>query len=112
MQRIINDPYKVVEDMLEGFTKTHCDLVSKTDNQKVLKYKYAPIKGKVAVVTGGGSGHKPAFIGYIGRNMLDAVAVGEVFSSPTAKAFYDAFKAADSGEGVACLYGNYSGDIR
>lgn len=110
MQRIVNDPYKVVEDMLEGFTKTHCDLVSKTDNQKVLKYKYAPIKGKVAVVTGGGSGHKPAFIGYIGRNMLDAVAVGEVFSSPTAKAFYDAFKAADSGEGVACLYGNYSGD--
>jgi dihydroxyacetone kinase-like protein len=110
MQRIINDPNKVVEDMVEGFTKTHCDLVSKTDNSKVLKYKNAPVKGKVAVVTGGGSGHKPAFIGYIGKNMIDAVAVGEVFSSPTAKAFYDAFKAADSGEGVACLYGNYAGD--
>ncbi|MCK5517459.1 MAG: dihydroxyacetone kinase subunit DhaK [Desulfobulbaceae bacterium] len=68
------------------------------------------LEGKVAVVTGGGSGHKPAFIGYIGKNMVDAVAVGEIFSSPSAKAFYDAFKTADSGAGVACLYGNYAGD--
>src|SRR5699024_11999454 len=57
-----------------------------------------------------GSGHKPAFIGYIGENLCDAVAVGEIFSSPTAKAFLDAIKAADSGKGVACLYGNYAGD--
>ena len=62
------------------------------------------------MVTGGGSGHKPAFVGYVGKNMVDAVAVGEVFSSPTAKAFYDAFLEADSGAGVACLYGNYAGD--
>ncbi len=110
MQRIINNPDNVVEDMLEGFVKAHEGIVSKTNNPRVLKYKDAPIKGKVGVVTGGGSGHKPAFIGYIGRKMVDAVAVGEVFSSPTAKAFYDAFKAADSGEGVACLYGNYAGD--
>jgi dihydroxyacetone kinase-like protein len=61
-------------------------------------------------VTGGGSGHKPAFVGYVGKNMVDAVAVGEVFSSPTAKAFYDAFVEADAGAGVACLYGNYAGD--
>jgi dihydroxyacetone kinase len=62
------------------------------------------------VVTGGGSGHEPAFLGYVGENLVDAVAVGEVFSSPTAKSFHDAFKAADSGKGVACLYGNYAGD--
>ena len=55
-------------------------------------------------------GHKPAFIGYIGRNMVDAVAVGEIFSSPPAQMFYDAFKAANAGKGVACLYGNYAGD--
>ena len=61
-------------------------------------------------MTGGGSGHKPAFIGYVGKNMCDAVAVGEIFSSPTAAAFLDAIKAADSGKGVACLYGNYAGD--
>ncbi|WP_407572836.1 dihydroxyacetone kinase subunit DhaK [Deinococcus altitudinis] len=66
--------------------------------------------GRVGVVTGGGSGHEPAFLGYVGRHLLDAVAVGEVFSSPTAKSFYDAMVAADSGAGVACLYGNYAGD--
>lgn len=110
MQRIINQPENVVEDMLEGFVKCHADLVVKTENPRVIKYKNTPIEGKVGVVTGGGSGHKPAFIGYVGKNMVDAVAVGEIFSSPTAKAFYDAFKAADSGKGVACLYGNYAGD--
>ncbi|AOY74629.1 dihydroxyacetone kinase subunit DhaK [Clostridium formicaceticum] len=110
MQRIINDPDMVVEDMLKGFVKTHNDLVTTTENSRVIKYKNAPVKGKVGVVTGGGSGHKPAFIGYVGKNMVDAAAVGEIFSSPTAKAFYDAFKEADSGEGVACLYGNYAGD--
>lgn len=110
MQRIINNAENVVEDMLEGFLKNHTDIVTKTDNPRVVKYKNAPVKDKVGVVTGGGSGHKPAFIGYIGRNMVDSVAVGEIFSSPTAKAFYDAFKAADSGKGVACLYGNYAGD--
>ena len=70
----------------------------------------APVEGKVGIVTGGGSGHKPAFIGYIGKNLCDAVAVGEVFSSPTAQSFYDAICAADSGKGVAILYGNYAGD--
>ena len=110
MQRIINNPDLVVEDMLEGFVKQHKDLVMKTDNPRVLKYVNAPVPGKVGIVTGGGSGHKPAFIGYIGKNMVDAVAVGEIFSSPTAMAFYDAFKAADAGQGIACLYGNYAGD--
>ena len=110
MNRIVNDPNFVVEDMLKGFVKNHKDLVEKTENDRVLKYKKAPMEGKVGIVTGGGSGHKPAIIGYIGENLCDAVAVGEIFSSPTAKAFLDAIKAADSGKGVACLYGNYAGD--
>jgi dihydroxyacetone kinase-like protein len=110
MQRIINDPTYVVEDMLAGFLKCHSRLVTQTGNPRVLKYLHAPVAGKVGIVTGGGSGHKPAFIGYIGRNMVDAVAVGEIFTSPSAKAFYDVFKAADSGKGVACLYVNYAGD--
>lgn len=110
MQRIINDPDRVVEDMLDGFLYAHSDIVSPTSNPRVIKYANAPVKDKVGIVTGGGSGHKPAFIGYLGKNMVDAVAVGEIFSSPTAVAFLDAFKAADSGKGVACLYGNYSGD--
>ena len=110
MQRIINDPDFVVEDMLKGFVKCHKDIVSATDNSRVIKYKEVPIDGKVGIVTGGGSGHKPAFIGYVGKNMVDAVAVGEIFSSPTAKAFLDAFKEANAGKGIACLYGNYAGD--
>lgn len=111
MQMFINKPDEVVDDMLMGYVKNHRDLISKTANPRVLKYKSAPIKNKVGIVTGGGSGHKPAFIGYIGKNLVDAVAVGEIFSSPTAKDFYDAFKAANSGKGVACLFGNYAGDI-
>ena len=104
MQRMINDPDKVVPDMLQGFVKAHSDIVVPTHNPRVLKYREAPVASKVGIVTGGGSGHKPAFIGYIGRNLVDAVAVGEIFTSPTANAFYQAFKAADSGEGwPVCL---------
>lgn len=110
MQRFVNDPSRVVEDMIVGFVKNHADIVAPTENPRVLKSRTAPQKGRVGIVTGGGSGHKPAFVGYLGRNMVDAVAIGEVFSSPTAKAFYDAFREADGGAGVACLYGNYAGD--
>jgi dihydroxyacetone kinase-like protein len=110
MQKVINDPSKVVDEMVEGYIKAHPNLVARTSNPRVLKYVDAPIANKVGIVTGGGSGHKPAFAGYVGRNMVDAVAIGEIFSSPPAQMFYDAFKSADSGKGVACLYGNYAGD--
>lgn len=109
MQRILNNPDDIVDEMLKGFLKAHSDIVEATDNGRVVKAKNIPAD-KVGVVTGGGSGHKPAFIGYIGDNLCDAAAVGEICSSPTAAAFLDAFKAADQGKGVACLYGNYSGD--
>ncbi|AVJ18737.1 dihydroxyacetone kinase [Serratia sp. MYb239] len=110
MNRIINDPDHVVEDAIQGYLQAHPDYFTPTDNARVLKYPAAPVSGKVGIVTGGGSGHEPAFLGYVGKNMLDAVAIGEIFSSPTAGAFLDAFKAADGGAGVACLYGNYAGD--
>ena len=110
MQKIINDPSLVVDEMLEAFVKVHSDLVMPTENERVIKYINAPIKGKVGIVTGGGSGHKPAFVGYVGRNMVDAVACGEIFSSPPAQMFYDAIKEADGGAGVAVLFGNYAGD--
>ncbi|WP_319563267.1 dihydroxyacetone kinase subunit DhaK [Marispirochaeta sp.] len=111
MQKIINDANQTVEDYLEGFVKAHSDFIMATANPRVLKYKDTPLRGKVGVVTGGGSGHKPAFVGYIGKNLVDVVAVGEIFSSPTARAFYDAIREADSGRGVAVLYGNYAGDV-
>ena len=110
MQKLFNDPANVVDEMLEAFVKVHSDLVAPTENERVIKYKHAPIKGKVGIVTGGGSGHKPAFIGYVGRNIVDAVACGEIFSSPPAQMFLDAIKEANGGAGIAVLYGNYAGD--
>lgn len=110
MQRVINDPDNVVDDAVRGYVAAYPELYATTDNPRALKYTPAPIAGKVGIVTGGGSGHEPAFLGYVGEGLNDAVAIGEIFSSPTAKAFLDAFRAADAGKGVACLYGNYAGD--
>ena len=110
MNRVINNPDQVVEDMLKGYVRVHADLVTTTNNPRVLRHVRAPNPAKVGLVTGGGSGHEPAFLGYVGDNLLDAVAIGEIFSSPTARAFHEAFKAANGGRGVACLYGNYAGD--
>ena len=115
MQRILNNPDNIVDEMLAGFVKCHSDIVkhvvTSEDNPRgVIAAADAPRAGKVGVVTGGGSGHKPAFIGYVGKNMCDAAAVGEICSSPTALASLEAFRAANGGQGVACLYGNYSGD--
>lgn len=109
MQRIFNDPDFIVDEMLEGFLKAHGDIVERTENPRAIRTKKST-QERVAVVTGGGSGHKPAFVGYCGEGMCDAVAVGEICTSPAALAFLDAFKSVDSGNGVACLYGNYSGD--
>ena len=109
MNRVINDPDQVVEDSLKGYLAAHPDLLAATGHPRVLRCA-GPKSGRVGVVTGGGSGHEPAFLGYVGPGLLDAVAIGEVFASPTAKSFDAAFGAADSGRGVACLYGNYAGD--
>lgn len=110
MNRVINNPDLVVEDMLRGWLAAHRDQVEVTANPRVVRALGAGAAGQVGVVTGGGSGHEPAFLGYVGEGLVDAVAIGEIFSSPTAKSFADAMRAADGGAGVACLYGNYAGD--
>lgn len=109
MQRIINDPDNVVDDALRGYLRASPTLLSATDHPRVLKYP-GTTGDKVGVVTGGGSGHEPAFLGYVGEGLCDAVAIGEIFSSPTADAFLEAFRVAHRGKGIACLYGNYAGD--
>ncbi len=109
MNRVINDPNQVTEDSLAGVLRAHPDLLAATDHPRVLRCVGAA-GSRVGVVTGGGSGHEPAFLGYVGPGLVDAVAVGEVFASPTAKSFHAAFREADRGQGVACLYGNYAGD--
>ena len=72
MNRIYNNPDYMVEDMTKGFLKANKDLIAETENPQVVKYKKAPVPNKVGIVTGGGSGHKPAFIGYVGENLCDA----------------------------------------
>uniref|UniRef100_UPI00197CCEB7 dihydroxyacetone kinase subunit DhaK n=2 Tax=Pseudomonas TaxID=286 RepID=UPI00197CCEB7 len=110
MNRVINDPDQVVEDMLRGILVAHPELSQGDSNPRVISKTTPSPHRRVGIVTGGGSGHEPAFLGYVGPGLVDAVAVGEIFSSPTAKSFFDAFRAADRGAGVACLYGNYAGD--
>ncbi len=111
MQRFLNNPDDLVDETIKGFVKAHRDILHlNAENHRVAISNAAPVKGKVGIVTGGGSGHEPAFIGYVANGMVDAVAMGELFSSPTAKSFHDAIKAADGGAGVAVLYGNYAGD--
>lgn len=110
LNRIVNNPDLVVEDMLRGVLAAHPGLSAHPDNPRVLRHRSAGTPGRVGIVTGGGSGHEPAFLGYVGQGLVDAVAVGEVFSSPTAKSFMDAFQLAHGGQGIACLYGNYAGD--
>ncbi len=111
MQRFLNNPDDIVDETVRGFVRAHGDLVRlDAANPRVVVAHGAGEKGRVGIVTGGGSGHEPAFVGYAGRAMVDAVAVGELFSSPTAKSFHDAVRAADGGAGVAVLYGNYAGD--
>jgi dihydroxyacetone kinase len=111
LNRVVNNPDLVVDDMLVGWLGAHRSSVGVVpSNPRVVQRHAAPELGKVGVVTGGGSGHEPAFLGYVGDGLLDAVAVGEIFSSPTARSFLDAIRAANGGAGVACLFGNYAGD--
>lgn len=111
MKKFINDPFEVVDEMLEGFLSVHDRYVRKLDEARAVVRVDAPVPGKVGLVTGGGSGHKPAFIGFVGKGMLDAVAMGEIFTSPPPLAVFEAAKAVHSGKGVLFLLGNYSGDV-
>ncbi len=111
MKKFINHPQNLIEEMLEGFVKAHPDKVRRLETERVLVRKDAPVSGKVGIVTGGGSGHKPAFIGYLGKGLVDAVAVGDIFSAPPVSRVYEAIKAVHSGRGVLLCLGNYSGDV-
>lgn len=111
MKKIINTPEKFVEETLEGIICAYGDKVALLENDKrVLVNKHPVQDGKVAVVTAGGSGHLPVFLGYVGDGMLDGCTVGNVFASPSAKSMENMIKACDKGSGVLCLYGNYGGD--
>jgi len=112
MKKIINEPSNFVDELLEGVLRAHGDqLRSVPGEPRAIVRADAPVDGKVAIATGGGSGHLPVFMGYVGRGLADGVAVGNVFSSPTSGQMLAVTKAIHSGAGVLYLYGNYQGDV-
>jgi dihydroxyacetone kinase-like protein len=111
MKKILNDPNDYVTEMLEGLLKAHPDELARAGDLHSIVRADAPVLNKVALATGGGSGHLPVFLGYVGKGMLDGCAVGDVFQSPTADQMLEVTKRIDSGKGVLYIYGNYGGDV-
>jgi phosphoenolpyruvate---glycerone phosphotransferase subunit DhaK len=112
MKKILNAPVDYVDEMLDGLAAAHPEFYRLHGESHRVVARAQPIrKGKVGVVSGGGSGHLPVFTGYVGPGLLDACAIGDVFASPSAEQMADAIRAADGGAGVLRLYGNYGGDV-
>ena len=111
MQRLLNKPENYVDEMLEGLYAASPDKVTfVNDDKRCLVSKYKK-KGKVGLATGGGSGHLPLFLGYVGKGLLDGCCVGGVFQSPSPEQMLNVTKEIDQGAGVLYIYGNYGGDI-
>ena len=111
MKKLINEPARVVEEMLRGMELAHGGMLRLLPESGVVLRADAPVQGKVALVSGGGSGHEPAHGGYVGPGMLDAACAGSVFTSPTPDQMLEATKAVDGGAGVFYVVKNYTGDV-
>ena len=112
MRKIMNEVEKFVDETTEGIALAYKGKVKLLNGDtRILVTDYPVKEGKVGIVTAGGSGHLPVFLGYVGDGMLDGCAIGNVFASPSAQRMADMIRACDHGSGVLCLYGNYGGDI-
>jgi len=111
MKKLINEPGRVVEEMLRGMELAHGGMLRLLPESGVVLRADAPVQGKVALVSGGGSGHEPTHGGYVGPGMLDAACAGSVFTSPTPDQMLEATKAVDGGAGVFYVVKNYTGDV-
>jgi dihydroxyacetone kinase-like protein len=111
MRKFLNDPAAVVKESLKGLAAAHGDLLRYDAANQIVVRKDAPKKGKVALISGGGSGHEPLHGGFVGLGMLDAAAPGEVFTSPVPGQMLAATKAVDGGAGVVHIVKNYTGDV-
>lgn len=111
-KKLINAPENIIAEMIEGMVGAHPDMlrVEGATGRAVVAVD-GPRDGKVGIVVGGGSGHEPAFAGYVGRGLADAAAVGNIFASPSPSHIVEAARAVDGGVGVVMLYGNYTGDV-
>ncbi len=111
MRKMINDPARFAEETVEGIVAAYGDKLRLVNGDRQMLVTNYPVQpGKVGIVTGGGSGHLPVFLGYVGQGMLDGCAIGNVFASPSAQKMYGVISACNYGGGVLCLYGNYGGD--
>lgn len=111
MKKLINDPNQVAWESLEGMALAHPHLIKKLEGLTSVARADAPVAGKVTVLTGGGSGHDPLFMGYVGPGWPDASVAGNIFAAPPGELIYNTAKAVHGGRGILFLYGNYSGDI-
>ena len=111
MKKFLNDPADVVKESLAGLAAAHGDLLRYDAEAQIVVRADAPVQGKVALVSGGGSGHEPLHGGFVGRGMLDAACPGEVFTSPVPDQMLAATKAVDGGAGVVHIVKNYTGDV-
>lgn len=110
MQKLINSPDDFVTEMLDGVLAAYPDELKRGDDPRAVVRADAPVAGKVAIATGGGSGHLPLFMGYVGTGLADGAAVGNVFASPSTEQMLAVIRAIHGGRGVLLLYGNYGGD--
>lgn len=111
MKKLINQPENVVQEALEGIVYAHSDLVKVHYDPNFIYRADAPVQGKVAIISGGGSGHEPMHGGFVGMGMLDAACPGAVFTSPTPDQMLEATKMVNGGSGVLHIVKNYTGDI-
>ncbi len=111
MKKLINKPEDFVRESLEGMAAAHSDLIKLNYDPTFVYRANAPIPGKVAIISGGGSGHEPMHAGFVGKGMLDAACPGEVFTSPTPDQMLEAAKLVDGGSGILYIVKNYSGDV-
>src|SRR6266498_589740 len=111
MKKLINRPEDVVKEALAGMLAAHSDLSRVDIEQQIIVRKDAPVRGKVGVISGGGSGHEPMHGGYVGFGMLDAACPGAIFTSPTPDQMLEATKAIHGGAGVLNVIKNYTGDL-
>jgi len=111
MKKFLNDAEDFVDEMLDGIYAAHPRQLGFAAGDKRCMVAATRVAGKVGLATGGGSGHLPLFLGYVGAGLLDGAAVGGVFQSPSADQMFEVTKTIDQGAGVLYIYGNYSGDI-
>ena len=111
MNKLINDPDRLVDDMIDGYVAAYGDLVARGDDPRVVVRRHRKAQGKVGIVIGNGSGHEPIALGWVGEGMLDANAVGEVFAAPPPDLILAAIGAADRGAGVLLLVSRHAGDV-